>query len=264
MYTSSWVIGCFCAAATHGSSVATITAATSGARRYKYEEDFIEALLMRWIVAALLVFSATDVQAQSRGTHGYVFAGSSMPWEEGATTNESRTYIEAPGGWSTGIFAGAGVRVSGVLSIEGEWHRTGKMEAIEPSRYFITYSLQRRDTLIGAGPRFHLRLGPGVVLEPVALVEFVREESWIAQRTDPPGLPSTGDLETHVPFVNSWGKGFAAGADVRIGSEHVAILPGVRFHRFWRDGTVDKSSSTWPGGVSSRGMEITVALRADF
>jgi hypothetical protein len=257
------VIACFCAETTHGSSIARITAVASRARSYKYEEEFIEALLMRWIIAVLLAFLPINLLAQT-DSHAYVFGGATGVWEEGATRDESRTYLEAPGGWSGGIVIGGGVHLARAFSIEAEWQRTSVMEQIEPSRYFITYSAQRRDTMIGFGGRGHVRVSGQVVFEPVAVFEFVREESWLAERRDvTPGQPSEGDLTDHAPFVNSWGTGLAGGVDLRAGGKHLAVLPGLRFHRFWRDAQGD-ASGTWPGGVSKWGAEVSVALRADF
>jgi hypothetical protein len=217
---------------------------------------------MRWIIAVLLAFLPTNLLAQT-DSHGYVFGGATGIWEEGATTDESRTYLKAPGGWSAGVVIGGGLHLGRGVSIEAEWLRTGVMEQIEPSRYFITYSAQRRDTMLAFGGRGHLRVSGQLVFEPVALFEFVREESWLAERRDVvPGQPSDG-LMDHAPFVNSWGTGLTGGIDFRAGREHLALLPGLRFHRFWRDAQGDVSS-TWPGGVSKWGTEVRVALRADF
>lgn len=218
---------------------------------------------MRWIIALLLAFYPANLFAQTH-SRGYVFGGIAAPWEQGATTDESRTYLEAPGGWSAGIFAGGGVRLTPAFSVEAEWHRTGLMEQIEPSRYFITYSAQRRDTTIGVGGRAHLSLSDRLVFEPVGLFAFVREESWLAERRDViPGQPAAGDLTDHAPYVNSWGTALTGGVDIRAGGRHFAVLPGFRFHRFWREAEGD-TSSTWPGGVSRWGVEITVGVRADF
>jgi hypothetical protein len=217
---------------------------------------------MRWFLAALFTLTGTSLLAQPADPRAYVFGGLSSPWEQGVTTDEYRTYLASPGGWAAGIFLGGGARLTRVISVEGEWHRTGIMETIEPSRYFITYSAQRRDTILAAGMRVHLALSRRFSLEPVGLFEFVREESWLAQRTDVlPSGPASGSLEDHAPFVNSWGTAVAGGVDLRAGGERFAVLPGVRVHRFRRD---ENAGSTWPGGRSNWGIEITAGLRADF
>lgn len=217
---------------------------------------------MRWIISVLLAVVPVNLHAQSAESRGYVFAGLSVPFQQGVTTDEYRTYLAAPGGWSVGILVGGGARVTDFFSVEGALHRTGVMEAIEPSRYFITYSAERRDTIIAMGARVHLHISKRVALEPVGSLEFVREESWLAQRRDVmPGSPSDGDLSQHSPFVNSWGRGLAGGMDVRFGRGHLAALPGVRVHRFWRG---EDAVSTWPGGRSNWGMELVMAARVDF
>lgn len=216
---------------------------------------------MRWIIVALFLFPATNLFAQPAGSGGYVFGGLLVPWQHGVTTGEHRTYLSAPGGWSTGLLLGGGARLTPFLSLEAEWRRTGLMEAIEPSRYSITYSAQRRDTMIGVGARGHAALSREVTVEPSILFELVREQSWLAQRQEVFGAPPRGDLTDHSPFVNSWGTGFAGGVDVRAGGRYLAFLPGFRMHRFWR-GT--NTVGTWPGGRADWGVEVTVAARADF
>lgn len=216
---------------------------------------------MKWFVAALLPLLSTNALAQPANPRGYIFGGLSVPWEQGATTDEYRTFLASPGGWSAGIFLGGGARVARFLSIEGEWHRTGIMETTEPSRYDIIYSAERRDTMVAAGVRTHVTPWAHVTLEPVGAFEFVREESWLAQRREPPYAPPSGSLSDHSPFVNSWGTGLAGGVDVRVGSGPVAVMPGFRLHRFWRD---ENAESTWPGGRSNWGIEVIVGVRADF
>lgn len=218
---------------------------------------------MKGIIAALLVFSSTNLVAQAADTGGYLFGGLTVPWQQGATTDEFRIYLAAPGGWSAGWFLGGGTRVTRLLSVEAELRRSGMMEQIEPGRYSITYSARRRDTMIGIGARAHLSLSDQLAFEPLGLFEFVREESWLAQRQEVPGLPPVGDLTDHVPFVNSWGRALAGGADIRIGGGQVALLSGFRVHRFWRSQS-EESSTTWPGGVSRWGVDITLGVRADF
>lgn len=218
---------------------------------------------MKWIIAAFILFSSPNLLAQTPDSRGWVFGGIAVPWQQGVTSDEYRTYLAAPGGWAPGLLIGGGARIKRFFSITAEWHRTGLFEAVEPSRYAITYSARRRDTMLGAGGRFHVPVGR-MALEPVALVEFVHEESWLAQRHDAiPGSGTEGDLSDYSPFVNSWGTGLVAGADLRVGSGHFAILPGLRVHRFWRDAE-EGASSTWPGGVSKWSVECTVGLRADF
>lgn len=217
---------------------------------------------MRGIIAALLVFSSTNLVAEAAETNGYLFGGLAVPWEQGAITDEGRTYLTAPGGWSAGWFLGGGTHVAGPLSVEAELRRSGILEQIETSRYSITYSARRRDTMIGLGARIHVPISDSIAFEPIGMFEFVREESWLAQRQEIPGLPPVGDLADHTPFVNSWGRALAGGADIRVGGNRVALQSGFRVHHFWR--SQSDGSSTWPGGVSRWGVEIALGVRADF
>lgn len=216
---------------------------------------------MRWIIAVLVAVAPSNLFAQSAEPRGYLFGGVSVPRQQGVTTDESRTYLAAPGGWSIGFLVGGGARLTNLLSLEAEWHRTGIMEAIEPSRYFITYSARRRDTILSVGARVHLRFSRRLAVEPVGLFEFVGEQSWLAQRRESPGLPPAGNLSDYSPYVDSWGKGLAGGVDLRVGGRHVAALPGVRIHRFWRGENV---SGTWPGGRANWEVAVLVAGRIDF
>jgi hypothetical protein len=111
--------------------------------------------------------------------------------------------------------------------------------------------------------RAHIPLSTRVTLEPVGLFEFVREESWLAQVRDVPGVPSpgSGSVDDYAPFVNSWSRGLAGGVDLRLGSERLAFVPGVRVHRTFRG---EAATSTWPGGRSTWGVDVTAGGRLDF
>lgn len=191
----------------------------------------------------------------------YVVGGAGAARHDGATTEEHRTYIEAPGGMAPIWFVGAGVRLTHTMSIEGEYRRTGRLTTVQPSRYFITYSAQRRDTIISAGARFHLPAGRTAGFEPVATFDVVREESWLATKTTSGFAPPEGEFSEHYPFVNSWGYGVGLGADVRFGSDRVAFMPGFRVRRLVRG---EEAISTWPGGRSEWSVEFGAAVRVGF
>jgi hypothetical protein len=216
------------------------------------------------IIVALVALTTSPLQAQTSGNRpdrGYVFAGAGVARQEGATDEEPRIYLEAPGGTTGMWFFGGGIFAARWLSIEGELRRTGRLEAVEPSRYFITYLAQRRDTFLSFGGRLHTFPRAALDLEPVVTFDMVREESWLAQSTVLPGLAATGDFDKPVPFVNGWSRGIGVGADVRIGRGDVAFVPGARFRRVWRG---EDATSTWPGGRTEWAVELGAALRVTF
>lgn len=219
---------------------------------------------MKTIIVALAALSTSTLQAQTSGPahdRGYVFAGGGVTWQDGRTEETHQIYIEAPGGIAGEWFAGAGAFATRWLSVEGEVRRTGRLETIEPSRYFITYLAQRRDTILSFGGRVHAFPRAAVDLEPVVTFDLVHEESWLAQSTVLPGTAAARNFDKPAPFVNSWGRGIGLGADVRVGRQAVSVVPGIRFRRFWRG---EDALSTWPGGRTDWGIESGVALRVGF
>jgi hypothetical protein len=219
---------------------------------------------MRTIIAVFLSLVAIAAHAQPLGPaqRGYVFAGAGGGWHDGATDEGVfRTYTEAPGGFAGEWFVGGGAFLGRWLSVEVELRRTGRLGAIEPSRYFITYSLERRDTLLSVGGRFHPFAQARVGLEPVVTFDVIREESWIAEARTPPTDPEPGRFGPHVPFVNSWSRGIGLGVDLRVGGGTWAFVPGVRFRHFNRG---SEESSTWPGGQAGWAFEGGAAIRGTF
>lgn len=207
-------------------------------------------------VALLLLGVPFSAAAQQPGLHPYAFGGLVLSWQEGATTDEHRTYLTAPGGWTAGVLAGAGVGILPRLGIEGQFRRSGVLETVEPSRHFFTYLAQRRDTAVAVAARLRMPLSPGLTLEPVGLLEFVYEQSWLASRRDGP-VPEPA-MPPPAPFVNSWSRGVAGGLDLRAGRGRVAFVPGVRVH--WTPRGED-AVSTWPGGRSTWSLDFTASLR---
>jgi hypothetical protein len=215
--------------------------------------------MRRGALVVLLVASAWNTaQAQPSNEHGFVYGGLLSSWQQGVTDDQPRTYLTAPGGWTAGLVVGGGLRVIRLLSVGGELRRTGLMEAVEPSRYFTTYQVQRRDTSVGAGVRMHIPLSAsaGVALEPVVLFDVVHERSWLGSQV---GESRSAPISS---YVNSWGHGFAVGTDVRLGPRRNALMPGFRFQRMSRG--IEAATRTWPGGESNWAVSLTVAWRVEI
>jgi hypothetical protein len=212
--------------------------------------------------SALIVLFVTSAWntalAQSSDEHGFVYGGLLSSWQQGVADDQPRTYLTAPGGWTAGLLVGGGLRVIHLLSVGGELRRTGLMETVQPSRYFTTYQVQRRDTSVGAGVRMHIPLSAsaGVAVEPVVLFDLVHERSWLGSQV---GESRSAPISS---YVNSWGHGFAVGTDFRLGPRRNALMPGFRFHRVSR-GT-EAATRTWPGGESTWAVSVTVAWRVEM
>jgi hypothetical protein len=218
-------------------------------------------LLTKTIIVGFMVVVPATLQAQAP-PHGYLFGGAAVATADGATDDAHRTYLEAPGGAAGEWVFGGGAFVASRLSVGLELRRTTRLEQIEPSRYFITYLAQRRDTILSFAARLHPRPHAFADLEPAVSFDLVREDSWLAQSTV---LPATSADSMHfdapVPFVNSWGRGIGVGADLRIGGGRLSVVPGFRFRRFFRD---EEAGSTWPGGLSEWLTEAGASVRASF
>ena len=52
---------------------------------------------------------------------------------------------------------GGGAFLYDFMSLEGELSMTGTAKAVEPSRYFMTFTEERRDLFVAASLRFHKR-----------------------------------------------------------------------------------------------------------
>jgi len=197
----------------------------------------------------------------SRGSV-YLHGGLALPWRPGVTGEQSQTYVAEPGGWTTGWVAGGGAFLYGFMSLEGELSMTGTMKAVEPSRYFMTFIEERRDLFIVANVRFHTRLFSAVTLEPLAGFAVVRREAWSqVDRMRYRGADWVLERGTREPQELPPGVGIAAGADLRIGGRHVAILPSFRVFRM----TVsDEFVNHYPGGATGWTIRPAILLRVDF
>lgn len=216
------------------------------------------------VAAAAVVLGATVCAAQEQPGSAYVVGGVAVPHQQGATGEESETYVTAPGGTTRSWTFGAGVFLTRTLSVDGEISRTGMMTAREPSRYGMTFNEERRDWFFAGNFRFHLRPGSRADLEPVAGLVVTRHQGWSqteyvsyttpAQRTTSPrisvGLPRT--------------LGLNAGADLRLGSRHVAVVPSFRVR--WRFAVFgDNTNFGWyPGGFPHLTISPALAMRIDF
>jgi hypothetical protein len=216
--------------------------------------------------SALLVILERPALAQEEAGTFYVLGGIAFPHQEGVSGEVSVTYVTAPGGTTLGWSAGAGVFARSGVSIEGEVFSTGMMTAREPSRNFTTYNEERRDRFIGGSVRFHVRSRSSVHLEPVAGLCLIRHEGWVTSER------VVFFPQEHVEISPRFAKnlpeslGVTAGADLRIGGRHFALMPSFRFVRQLAGGTEGDFNlgSNYPGGYPLVTFSGGVVARIDF
>lgn len=228
---------------------------------------------MRPVLVVVVLHALIGVAlAQPAPGTPYVFGGAAMTQQPGPTGESPQTYVTAPGGRTAGWVVGGGVFVSRRVSIDAEIASTGWMRAREPSRYDITYNEERRDRLLAIGVRIQLPVASSVRLEPVLGMTLVRPEAW-SQSERRVLVPAPGTLvvdpRVRHDVRNTFGPSF--GADVRIGGEHVAVLPTIRWAYtglVGRDGDGEDPTpsieSVFPGGYPDWTFRLGVALRIDF
>jgi len=225
---------------------------------------------LAWI--ALVTLAGPHVaMAQPRGGTTYVEAGPALTMQSGPSGTESQTYVTAPGGRTVGWLLGAGVHVARHASIHAEWSTTGRMTAVEPSRYFTTYNEERRDRFLTFGVRIHIPVGHALSIEPMAgaVFTFPRASSQ-AVYTDPLFPRPAQPRVTHRLNVAA---GPAVGCDVRLGSGAISLVPSFRILRSAvssgrYDSAVDSPpseiASIYPGGYPRWTTRAAVALRVQF
>jgi hypothetical protein len=218
------------------------------------------ALVALWIVGPVL---AAPARAQERPGAIYVAAGVAAVRQNGAGDGDSQIYITAPGGTTRGWAVAAGVFVRAWLSVEGEWSATGIFHAREPARYGITYREERRDHLIGALVRVHIRPGRRLDIEPVGGVAVVRHDRWSQTETYRSWLPSEQAVEIgpRIRYDTLTGVAVIGGIDVRAGGRHVALVPSFRARVGTRG---DRIESNYPGGFPRWTLAAGVYARVDF
>lgn len=213
-------------------------------------------------MAIALFLVAPSLHAQERPGDVYAGAGITSAAQSGVSGTESQTYVAAAGGRSTGWLVTGGVFVMPSVSIDAEASGTGRMEAVEPSRYGMVFNERLREQLFIAGVRFHVPAGRTIHVEPVVGAGLVTFDA--TRRTDyyrfdqiggPPNSSFSEDLDVR-PRVAILG-----GADVRFGGARVAVVPGFRF-LYWGG---NDPSSRFPGGeIASWAVRMAVAARVDF
>jgi hypothetical protein len=223
----------------------------------------VRRLLCLGLVGAAAALASARAQAQERTGSSYVIAGSTFSRQEGVTGETSVTYVTAPGGTTSGWTVAAGVFVSRGLSLEGEVSSTGMMRAREPSRYGMTFNEERRDRFFGVNARFHVPLSGRVCLEPMAGFVVIRHERWsqteylqywlTPQQTSIVGPRVREDLPTRT--------GLSAGADLRLGGEHLALVPSFRV-RVADLG--EEIVSAYPGGFPRWTISPGISARIRF
>jgi len=218
----------------------------------------------RWIVAMVMALAAASgAAAQERPGAVYVLGGVTMTHQGGALDGESQIYVTAPGGTTAGWTLGGGVFMARHLSVEGEWAWSGVMTAREPARYGMTYVEERRDRMIGVMVRFHTRPAGGIDIEPVAGVAAVAHDRWSTTEINRPWLPpdQAVDVGLRVRYDTVTGAAFVGGVDLRIGSGHVAVVPGFRVRAVTRG---EDLIAFYPGGFPQWTVGGGVTARVSF
>jgi len=218
------------------------------------------ALVALWMVGAA---QAAPARAQERPGAVYVAAGVAAVRQDGAADGDFQIYITAPGGTTPGWAVAAGVFVRAWLSIEGELSTTGTFHAREPARYGMTYREERRDRLIGALVRLHIRPGRRLDIEPVGGVAAVRHDRWSQAETYRSWLPPDQAVEIGPRIRSETLTGLAAigGIDIRAGGRHVALVPSFRARVSTRG---DRIEWYYPGGFPRWTLAAGVYARVDF
>jgi hypothetical protein len=215
------------------------------------------------VVAALVAAAAAwpcDLRAADQAGAAHVSAGIALPQQKGPTGTSGEVYATAPGGVSAGWTAGAGAFVTGALSIDVEMAVTGSMAAREPSRHNMTFNLERRVWSVGIGARFRKHIGNAASIEPIVGAVLAWDRGW--SQTEYTRLTSTGErieVGPREPQNLPVRPGLLAGADLRLGGRHLAIVPSFRLH--W---TGERELSEYPGGYPAWTITPGVLLRYDF
>jgi hypothetical protein len=220
--------------------------------------------LAGWTVAAVLAIgAAAGARAQERPGAVCLFGGVTVSTQGGAADGASQIYVTAPGGTAAGWTVGGGVFLTHHLSIEGEWSWSGVLTAREPARYGMTYIEERRERLLGLLVRFHTAPGSRIDIEPVAGVAAVAHDRWSTTETNRPWLPPGQDVEVgpRIEYDTVRGAAFVGGADVRVGSGRIAIVPGFRVRAVTRG---EDLMSYYPGGFPRWTIGGGVSARVVF
>lgn len=211
-----------------------------------------------------LILQAAVCAAQEAPGSAYAMGGVAVPYQNGVTGEEPRTYVSAPGGTTTSWMFTGGVFLKRGMSVEGEVSRTGTMRAREPSRYNSTFNEARRDWFFAGNFRFHLRPGSHADVEPLAGALVTHHQAWSQTEYVLAGMPSQVKVfpKTSVDLPTT--LGLNSGVDVRFGGRHVAVVPSFRFR--WRFAVFgDNRNFGWyPDGFPRWTVSSGVSARIDF
>ncbi len=210
------------------------------------------------LVAALL--SAAPALAQERPWSFYAGASVTSPYQRGERGDISTIYVAAPGGWTVGWAATAGLFVSRRVSVEVELSATGVMTATERSRYDMTFFEERRDKALSVNARLHVRPGRHLDVEPVVGFLVVTGEQWTKTQYAHPWAPTYTSERVHN--VMNAVAGFSVGVDWRIGGRHLALVPSFRWQVIYRG---DVGENRYPdSGLPVSTLRPAIGIRYDF
>jgi hypothetical protein len=200
----------------------------------------------------------------------YVTGGIVIAHQEGPSGESRQTYMTAPGGTTSGWLIGGGVFLARAMSVEAEWATTGWMRSRQPSRYAMTFNVERRDTLVSLLARFHIPVGGAVAIEPVAGVVITRPEAW-SQTEYGSFVDDEVQIGPRVQHRIETSVGPTFGGEVRIGGRHVALVPSFRWARTavtrgaWDEMSPEvELESIFPGGYPEWTLRGGAALRIEF
>lgn len=216
--------------------------------------------LLLTAVAVVACLTAAPVLGQERPGSFYAGASATAPYQRGERGEISTTYVTAPGGWTVGWAALAGVFVSPWLSAEVELSSTGVMRATERSRYDMTFWEERRDNVLSVNARLHFHPRSRLDIEPVVGFLAVSGEQWTKTEVAHPWAPAYVTPREHVDMTTV--AGFSVGLDCRIGGRHLAVVPSFRWQVVFRgDVGVDRYPDS---GLPVSTFRPAVGIRYDF
>jgi hypothetical protein len=201
----------------------------------------------RRVLFALLVIAVWPWTGSARA-QGYLTGGIHFP-KQAAAPPPSSPHAVAPSGRTTGWFAGGGIYLIPAIAVDVAWARTGVMSSIQTPRFNQTLALEVRDTFISLGARARMPAATHLTIEPVAGVVILRRENWSQQQGGYPRIESVAQ-----------GYGLSFGADARIGSPQVGLVPTLRIYVTNRS----VNESVYPGGAERLTIAPGVGLQVNF
>ena len=148
-------------------------------------------------------------------------------------TDGSRPPGGTPGVWSVRV----SLPVYQFISIDGEFSRSGVVEGTWTRSVDTRFREQRRDEIWAAYIRARLWRGGVIEVHPVVGAGVVRPVMEISGSFYNPVVGRWSDwspvTDNYPEFRHTWT--FSWGTDVRIGSQHVAVVPEFRVHEHFGD-----------------------------